>query len=342
MIEKKITEIETVVQGIFHSVGVSKEDAIILTDTLIDAEITGVESHGLLRLRPYVERLQKQLINPTPQIKLVEDKESILVIDGDNGLGQIVTNKTLELCFDRLQSRTTIMATVRNSNHFGTSGYYSRMAAKRGYLAIVASNASPTMAPWGGLTPLLGTNPIAMSFPSGEDEHFTLDMATSASAKGRIRTFERDGKELPAGVAVDKEGYETTNPKKALEGTLLPIGQHKGYGLSMFIDVLCAGLSQANLSYESESMFKSKKNANIGHFFLLIKIEDIINLENFNLRVSKWFDVIKNADTRPGYENIFIPGEIENNKRLQQKDTMLINEKTYNEIFEIADSLGML
>jgi LDH2 family malate/lactate/ureidoglycolate dehydrogenase len=341
MLEKKRKEIETLVINIFQSTGVSYENSKVITETLIDAEITGIESHGLMRLKPYIDRIQKKLINPNPNIKIVEDKESLVVIDGDNGLGQIVASETLEYCFNKLNKNSVIMATVRNSNHFGTSGYYSRKAAEKGYLALIASNASPTMAPWGGKTPLLGTNPIAMSFPAGKYDNFTLDMATSATAKGKIRNFERTGRELPLGLAVDKDGNETTDARKAIDGTLLPIGQHKGYGLSMFIDVLCAGLSQANLSYESESMFNAANKANIGHFFLLIKLEDILDLKKFNLRMDSWFDEVKSSDTRPGFEDIFIPGEIENKRRLKQKDTMLLNEKTYEEIVKLAVSNGV-
>lgn len=339
MIELKIEELELLMIEIFQSVGISKDHAKIIIDTLLDAEVTGVESHGIMRLRPYVERIKQKLINPNPDIRIVEDKDSILVIDGDNGLGQIVASKTLDLCFERLQKSTTIMATVRNSNHFGTSGYYSRKATQNGYLSLIASNASPTMAPWGGVTPLLGTNPMAASFPAGKFDHFNLDMATTASAKGRVRNFERMGKEIPFGWAVDKDGNETKNPTKAIEGTMLPIGQHKGYGLSMFIDVLCAGLSQAHLSYESESMFNAVNKANIGHFFLLIKLEDIVDLGDFNSRMSTWFDTVKDSDVRPGFNEILIPGEIENNKRKQQSDIIKINEKTYQDLLQLADSL---
>jgi LDH2 family malate/lactate/ureidoglycolate dehydrogenase len=342
MLEKKRKEIETLVINIFQSTGVSYENSKVITETLIDAEITGIESHGLMRLKPYIDRIQKKLINPNPNIKIVEDKESLVVIDGDNGLGQIVASETLELCFNKLQNNSVILATVRNSNHFGTSGFYTRKATQKGYLALVASNASPTMAPWGGKNPLLGTNPVAMSFPAGNYDNFTLDMATSATAKGKIRNYERTGKELPLGWAVDKDGNETTDALKAIEGTLLPVGQHKGYGLSMFLDVLCAGLSHANLSYESESMFNAANKANIGHFFLLIKLEDILDLKNFNSRMNSWFDEIKSSETRPGFEDIFIPGEIENNRRMQQKDTMLLQKKTYDEIVELAVSNGVM
>lgn len=342
MIKIDIDQVKELMQKILESYGVSKNDSIIVSNSIIDAEISGIESHGLIRLKPYVKRIQEELINPKPNIQIVQDRESLIIVDGDNGLGQVVGNKTLEYCFEKLQSRSVVVASVRNSNHFGTSGYFAKKAAQKGYLAIVASNASPSMAPWGGITSLLGTNPLAVSFPITGSEEFTLDMATSASAKGKIRSSERNGMQIPKGVAIDKGGYDTTDPTTALAGSILPMGQHKGYGLSMCIDVLCAALSSASLSYETESMFNSNEIANIGHFFLLIKIEDLMDVKQFENRMQKWVKQLKEAKLRPGFEEILIPGELESRKLKSSKKSMLINKKTYQEMEAIAEKLGII
>ncbi|QBP42712.1 Ldh family oxidoreductase [Paenisporosarcina antarctica] len=338
---KKISEIFELTQKILEASGVNPKSAREVTESIVDAEKRGIESHGLIRLKPYVDRIQGNLINAEPNIKIVKDNSSIMVIDGDNGLGQVVAIQTLEYCFEKLQTNSTVMATVRNSNHFGTAGYFSRIAAENGFLAIVASNASPTMAPWGGVNPLLGTNPIAMSFPANNFGDFTLDMATSGTAKGKIRTYERNGTDMPPGLAIDKDGYETQDPKTALNGSLLPIGQHKGYGLSMFIDVLCAGLSGASLSSETESMFKSGNVANTGQFFLLIKIEDVVDSESFKDRMESWFQLLKNSEERPGFEEILIPGELENRKKKENSQMVNVSETTYGELQEMAMKLNI-
>ncbi|MFD1851516.1 Ldh family oxidoreductase [Oceanobacillus bengalensis] len=342
MVEIEIEKLNKLMTDILLSNGVSEEEAPVVVDSILEAERSGVESHGVLRLKPYVQRIKDGLVNANPDIKIAVDRDSIIVVDGDNGLGQVVAEKTLEICYDRLEKSSIMVASVRNSNHFGTSGYFSRKAAEKGYLAMIASNASPTMAPWGGLDPLLGTNPIAMSFPIVENSNFTLDMATSATAKGKIRTFERKGIDMPTGYALDKDGYDTTDPKAALDGgTILPLGQHKGYGLSMFVDVLCAGLSAASLSYETDSMFNSNNIANIGHFFLLIKIDDIVQREQFDNRMQEWINTIKSSETRPGFEEIYIPGEIENNKLSNQEETIFIHEKTYKELLDMSNGISV-
>jgi LDH2 family malate/lactate/ureidoglycolate dehydrogenase len=341
-IEIELKSIIQLSQKVLISLGVGYNDAQLVVDSIIDAEMRGVESHGLMRLKPYVERIKKELVNTNPSIEVVKDRESIIVVDGDHGLGQVIADKTLDLCIDRLQTRSTIIAAVRNSNHFGTCGYYSRKAALKGYLAIVASNAGPTMAPWGGTTPLLGTNPIAVSFPVHDFDDFTLDMATSATAKGKIRTYESKSENIPIGWAIDEDGHDTTDPSSALGGTVLPLGAHKGYGLSMVVDVLCAGLSSASLSYEAESMTKSNRIANVGHFFMFVKISDLLSLDSFGKRMRDWFDGLKKSELRPGFKEILVPGEIENKKAKLNQEKININKKTYYELRELASNLGVI
>jgi len=340
VVQLEINQLKKLLTDIFLSLGVNSEEASIVVGSILEAEISGVESHGLLRIKPYVKRIENKLMNTQPNIQIVNDKDSIIIVDGDNGLGQVVAHKTLKICFERLATRNVILASVRNSNHFGMSGYFSRKAAEKGYIAIVASNASPTMAPWGGIDPLLGTNPVAMSFPVTRYDNFTLDMATSATARGRIRTFERRGEEMPVGLAIDKYGKDTTDPQAALDGgTVLPLGQHKGYGLSMFLDVLSAGLSSASLSYETESMFQANRVSNIGHFFLLIKLDGLIDSDQFKERMEEWFHILKDSEARPGFEEIMIPGEIEQRKLNQNYSTISINKKTHDEIMKLRERL---
>lgn len=291
--------------------GVPAYDAGIVADSLIDADARGIASHGLVRLVPYIDRLKKGLVNPKPEIR-TERIGCLLRIDGDNGLGQIVGLNALKSCMELADEMGGAFAFIRSSNHYGALGYYTRLAAKRGYAAFATSNAGPSMPPYGGVEPMLGTNPFSISFPGGKYGDFTIDAATSAAAKGKIRLYAREGKEIPLGWAMDAEGNDTTDAEKAVLGGLLPMGWHKGYGLAMATDLLTGPLSGGKFSCESESMYGGSVAAGTGHFFWLVRIDKLMDVNLFETRAEAWFDALKSTARRPGVEEIFIPGEIEN------------------------------
>lgn len=318
-------------QRILCAYGVSQKDAGLVVESLLDAEIRGITSHGMMRLSSYAERIRKGMISTEPNIQIAE-VGNLLQVDGDNGLGQVITMQALERCMDKADEQGSAVAVIRNSNHFGTAGFYSRLAAQRGYVAFVSSNASPNMPPFGGIDPMLGTNPFAVSFPAGKYDNFTIDIAMSAVAKGKIRIFEKEGREIPLGWAMDTEGNDTTDAQQAILGGLLPMGGHKGYGLAMVVDLLCAVLSGAKLSYESESMFASKSVAGTGHFLWLLRIDKLMPEDEFVQRVEQWFDQLKSSRTRPGVQKIFIPGEIENQRAAQVEENLEISTKTLEAI----------
>ena len=224
------------------------------------------------------------------------------------------------------------LASIGNSNHHGTLGYYTRLAAKEGFIAILASNASASMPPYGSIENILGTNPFAVSFPAGKYENFTIDVAMTTVARGKIRMYEKKGKEIPLGWAMDAEGNDTTNPTAAMAGGLLPMGDHKGYGLAVVVDMLCGILTGSNLSFEIETMFKTTRNANIGHFMMLLDISRFIPLEAFEKRVEQWFDKMKAAKLRPGFEEVIIPGEPENKRNAAKSETIEVLDKTVESI----------
>lgn len=338
-IEVNIDELYDLSKDILVSYGVTHEEAEVTINSLLDAEISGVSSHGFMRLKSYVGRIEAGFINVKPDVKIEKDLDSVMVINGDNGLGQVVAHRTLQLCFDKLLNNSSITAIVKNSNHFGTTGFYTKQAADKGFFSIISSNAGPTMAPWGGYQPLLGTNPLGSSFPAGKNIDFNLDMASSVSAKGKIRAIKNSGESIPKGWALDNYGNDTEDPEEAINGTMLPIGNHKGYGLSMMIDSLCGGLSGASLSYETVSVGSSKKNANIGHFFYLIDIGDLLPIESFQTRMDDWFQSLKNSKKREGFDEIFIPGEIEGNRNKNISEKINLNENVYKDIINLAKNI---
>ncbi len=339
--EARLEYLNNTVQAVLQGAGINPADAEFVADSLIDAEIRGVESHGLMRLESYIERINKKLINVHPNISVVNENGSIIQVNGDNGLGQVITKKALDICMERADESAIAFATIKNTNHFGTAGYYSRLAACKGYIAFAASNASPTMPPFGGIDPLLGTNPFAVSFPAGKYNNFTLDIAMSAVAKGKIRLYEKEGKEIPLGWAMDSLGNDTANPTEAINGGLLPMGGYKGYGLAMIVDLLCGLISGAKLSFETESMFASDSISGIGHFLGVIKIDKLMPIDIFEQKVENWFETLKGSKTRPGVTEIFIPGEIENQKKKNVGESILVLDKTLDAISNLYNKISL-
>lgn len=310
---------------IFQSAGLSEQDAGIVAGALIDAEASGVESHGVMRLKPYMDRLKGGLISAHPNIEVQENGIAILV-DGGNGLGQVVMRQTAEKCIQTARRYGAAAAAVRHSNHFGTAAYYASQIARAGCIGLVATNAGATMAPFGGMELLLGTNPFAVAFPA-RDQIFCADMATSAAAKGKIRIYEKQGKPIPLGWALDAAGNDTTDALAAVEGILLPMGGHKGYGLAMAVDALCGLLSGANLSCEAPSVFDVERRSDVGHFACAIDIAHFLPLEEFENRAQQWFEKLKSSRPRPGMA-VMIPGEPEINRRAAAGKVLSILSET--------------
>jgi LDH2 family malate/lactate/ureidoglycolate dehydrogenase len=311
---------------------ISCEDAELVADSLVDAEIRELESHGLMRLPSYVERIKKNLINIAPKINIISEFGSIIKIDGDNGLGQVVTEKSFELCMNKAEKTGVSVGAIKNTNHFGTAGYFTRIASDNGYIAFASTNASATMPPFGGIKPYLGTNPFSVSFPAGKYGDFTLDIAMSSVSRGKIRMYDKKNISIPIGWAMDIDGNDTTDPKEALKGGLLPMAGHKGYGIAIIIDMLCGIIAGANLSYENGSMFSSEGASTIGNFIGVMKIDSIMERSDFEKRVEAWFDIIKSSPKRPNVDEIYIPGEKSNNRKNRNEGKVSILDKTFKEI----------
>jgi len=335
-LELNIHEITTLAQSIFISVGVPSSDAALVVENLVVADICGVSSHGLMRVKPYVERIKKHLTNPKPHMVVDVVADNMFHINADHALGQVATMKAMNLCIEKAQKCGNAIATVNHMNHFGMASFYTKKAAAKGMLAFICTNASPTMAPFGGVDCLLGTNPFAVSFNAGKYIDFTIDFATSSVARGKIRMYQKENKSIPLGWAIDAQGNDTTDPDAALKGSMLPMGAHKGYGLAMLVDALSGIIANADLSYEAESMFNTTVPANTGCFLSVVDIRRFVPEEHLRTRCENWFDKIKASRTRPGFSEIFIPGEIENRKKVNSQGTVTLLDKTYEELLQMA------
>lgn len=303
--------LENFCSQVLHKAGVSKEGAQIVGKSLVRANLRGVDSHGIQRLPIYSRRLKEGLINSKAQIRLVKDNRATVLIDGDNGLGQITAHKAMLECIQRAKTYGVGIAGVANSNNFGAGALVVMDALNHDMIGAVVSNASATLPPWGGKTLTFGTNPLAVAIPTKGEFPIVLDMATSVVARDKITYYKNMGKKIPFGWALTKDGHPTEDPQEALEGILLSIGGPKGYGLALVIDALAGVMTGAAFGKDVGMLYDTSRPSEVGHFILAINIESFIEKELFMKRLETLCNQIKESELLPGINEIFLPGEIE-------------------------------
>ena len=303
--------------NILKAVGASRDEGEIVADSLVKANLRGVDSHGVIRLPVYVNRVKHKTIIPGAPFRVIHETPSTALVDGGSGFGQVVAVKAMELAVEKARRTGVGAISVFNTNHFGMAAYYALIALQNDMASIITSNTSPWVVPWGGRVPMLGTNPICMAIPSAQDIPIILDMATSATARGKIEEAAKEGRPIPEGWAVDENGRLTTDPVAALKGALLPFGGPKGYCLSFIIDILSGCLAGAAYGKHVVSLYPENIKCNIGQFFLAINVNALIPIKEFKDAVNRAVYEIKSCPTAPGYSEILIPGEIEH--RIEQK-----------------------
>ena len=296
--------------------GVPEAAATTAAEILLAADLRGVDSHGIIRLDTYYgSRLRKGLVNPLSPVTVLRESATTLALDGGTGLGQVVSHYAMTRCIEKAKQSDLAMVTVRNSNHFGIAGYYAMMALPHNMIGICFTNSQPLVAPTYGRTRILGTNPIAVAVPAGQERPYVLDMATSIVPIGRITVYQKAGKEIPPGWGTDKNGLVTSDPGAVLQGgALMPLGGidlmrgYKGYGLALLVDIFSGVLSGA--SYGTNAGGQGVI-ADIGHFFAAIKIEAFRSMVDFTRDMDGLIRMIKDAPKADGQERIYIHGEKE-------------------------------
>ena len=291
---------------------VSKEDASIVADCLVEADLRGVQTHGLSRLPVYVDRLKHKMMNPNPKMILNKITAVCASLDGDNGFGFLVGRRGMAEAINMAKNNGVGIVAARNSNHFGMAASYLLQAIEAGYFAFVFSNAAASMPPWGGRQGLFGTNPFAAGAPSNKEVPFVLDISPAVAARGKIRLAEKRGETIPEGYALDKDGRNTRDPKKALEGVVLPIGTYKGSGLSMLMDILSGVISGAGFAGGVNDQYNNWVNTqNVGHFFMALKPGIFLTEEEFFARMDSLVKHVKAIPLADGFDEILMPGEKE-------------------------------
>jgi len=300
--------------------GVPAEDAKIVGNVLICADIRGVESHGMHRLGSYYgNRILKGWIDPLTPYRIISETPTTALIDGGNGCGQVVSYKAMKMAIDKAGTSGLAAITVRNSNHFGIAGYYAMMAMNKGMIGIALTNSQPLVAPTYGRTAVLGTNPIAMAAPSGKEYPFLLDMATSAVAYGKIQVYEKKHEHIPIGWGINEHGDATNDPsliRPGGHGALLPLGGmeitagYKGYGLAVLVEILCSALSGGNYLTKVGGPGKPEPTG-VSHFFLALNIEAFRPLVDFKQQMDDMIALLKQSPLAVGRDEILVAGEKE-------------------------------
>ena len=289
---------------IFERLGVPAADALIVADHLVEADLRGHPSHGVIRVPSYVTACREGRINPRPNIRIVEDHGGQVVMDADNAFGQLAAFRANELAIERGLAHGIAGVALRRSTHCGAMAYYPIRAIPHGLIGWATTNAGINMPPTGGAKKLVGNNPFAMAVPTNREWPMVLDMATSVVAGGKLEVARAKGQSIPLGWALDADGNPTTDPHAARQGSLLPVGGPKGYGMAVMLDVLAGVLSGGRFG-------AGLGEPGSGQFFMTIAVERYMPLDQFKSRMDELIDQLHACPTAPGIERVYVPGEIE-------------------------------
>lgn len=335
---------------VFLKMGCSEADANLATDVLLASDLRGIDSHGVARLIGYVRLWDADRINPTPDIKIVHETPSTATIDGDAGLGLVVAPKAMEIAIAKAEIAGSGWISVKNSNHFGIAGYHAMMALEKDMIGLAMTNASPLVAPTFSTERMLGTNPIAVAIPAGEEPPYVADFATTTAANGKLEILQRKGEEAPSGWIQDASGHISTNPHQLKEGgALLPLGgdrehgSHKGFCLGSIVDIFSAVFSGANYGPWAPPfvsflpMPEDPVGEGLGHFLGVMRADGFRPIEDFKENMDTWIRRFRNAESADDLPNVVIPGDPEREMELVRRiEGIPLNDKVVADLQEVA------
>lgn len=343
---------------VFQKLGIPEQDARITSDVLVMADLRGIDSHGVARLRRYVDGLRTGVMVAKPEVTVLRETPATALIDAGAGLGQPVSHQAMQKAIQKAVEVGAGFVALRNSNHYGIAGYYAMMALEHDCIGMSMTNADVLVVPTFGRDAMLGTNPVAVAAPANKERPFVLDMATSTVPRGKLEVYERQGKPVPMGWATDDRGLGTDDAHRVLEnfkeragGGLLPLGGegellsgHKGYGLALWVDVFCAvlsGAAYATLVYPKTPDGKPMP-ANLGHFFGAWRVDAFRPVNEFKAAMDDLQQRLKNAPKAEGQDRIYIHGEKEYEKAEHySRDGIPINPKVVEDLKAIAEEIDV-
>lgn len=341
--------------SVFKKTGCSDTDAAMATQTLLSADVRGIESHGVARLSGYVRLWEAGRINPAPTIRIVHETPSTAVVDGDAGLGLVVAPYAMSVAIEKAKIAGTGWVSVRNSNHFGIAGYHAMLALEHDMIGMAMTNASALVAPTFSTERMLGTNPVAVAIPAGTQPPFVADMATTTAANGKLEILQRKNAEAPLGWVQDEAGNSSSDAnilKK--KGALLPLGSdrehgsHKGYALGSIVDIFSAVLSGASYGPWAPPfpayvpMPENMPGQGLGHFFGAMRIDAFRPAAEFKQHMDNWITRFRNAKPAAGYEKVLIPGDPERElEAIYRKEGIPVTDSVVKDMQELGVKLGV-
>ena len=327
---------------ILVALGVPEADARLVSDSLVTADMWGHASHGMLRLPWYAARLRSGVMNSVTTPQTVLDNGALAVLDGRDGIGQIITNLACEDAVRRAGVHGVGVVAVRNSNHFGTAAYWTKRMTKAGCVGILTTNSSPAMAPWGGMEKTVGANPWSIATPGGSHTPVVLDISNTSVARGKIYSALQKKQEIPLGWAIDQDGKPTTDPQSALDGIMLPVGEHKGYGISFMMDILSGVLTGSSYATGVVGPYVADQKSGCGHLVIALKIDTMVGDAAFGAGIDDLIDSTKAVPLAHGVSEIFYPGEIEARaEEAAGASGVALPEKTLADLRDLAASAGV-
>jgi LDH2 family malate/lactate/ureidoglycolate dehydrogenase len=337
------SQLTTMVAGILRHRGLPPADADFVALSLVEADLRGVHSHGVLRLPRYARELREQITNPQPRIRLLDEGPAWARVDGDGGMGPLVGRYAMQVGIAKALTSGSAIVTACRSRHFGSAGFYALMAAQRDLVGMAMTVASPRLAPTGGRQPLFGNNPISLAVPGDQQFPLLVDFASGRTGAGRLELAAANGERVPEGLVRDLDGNPTTDPAVGLKGTIVPIGEHKGYGLTLMIEVLAGLLSGAPyFGVGRAQVADHMKDKGIGHFFMVIDPSRFMPLPEFKAAVSRMAVGVKQSPRSPGVEEIFVPGEPEARRRQERLEGGIpMATSTMSRLRELAAECGL-
>lgn len=326
----------------YVAMGVGEEAASLVADTLVQADLWGHQSHGVMRLFWYAARLESGAIDSTVKPEFDGGFGAVENLDGQGGLGQVVAHAAMVRAIALSKNHGIGAVSVRNSGHFGTAMYFTRMAAASGCVGFISTNASPAMAPWGGVEKRVGNNPWSWTAPAGRHAPMMLDVANTAVARGKLYLAKQRNETIPDTWAIDSDGNATTDPAAGIAGTILPMGGHKGYAISALMDVLSGVLSGSQFGSSVVGPYAPKGTSGVGHLVLAIDIKALRPLAEFETDMERLIDELKATPRKPNVDEIFYPGELEARSDAKlRKEGIQLPIDTADELRNRARELGI-
>jgi len=331
------------VTAVFQAAGCSEAGARDMAECLVQTNLWGIDSHGVLRTPEYLKRFQSGAMNSQPDIRTLKSGSGLEVLDADNGAGYIAGRAAMARAIELAKAGNIAAVGIINSNHCGAASLYARMALEHGMIGIAMSNVAPNMVAPGGSKPITGNNPIAVAVPTFGEFPFVFDISLSAVSGGKILVAAKNGEEIPFGWATDREGRPTTDPNIGFKGFLLPMGGHKGFGLSLLVDILCGVITGGSFQHQLKSMYVYPDDpSNTAHLMLVINPLFLMSKEQLKERMAEFFQTVKQSPMWDADSEMLLPGEIEYRKENERRSKGIpIPEPLYKELVQLGKDMNL-